>query len=129
MPRFSINKLVRDKIVQKQLASGNQPTFRLLGAEAHKLELIKKIAEESQELASASDADLVSELADVQQALDDLCALLGIDGVAVGEAQRRKNDISGSFSKGIFLDRLELDAEDEWVEYYRSDPKRFPELD
>lgn len=50
MPKFKFAKLVRDKIVEHQIASGATPTYRQLSPDEHKNELIKKIIEESQEI-------------------------------------------------------------------------------
>jgi predicted house-cleaning noncanonical NTP pyrophosphatase (MazG superfamily) len=129
MPRFVLKKLVRDKIVEYQQGRGQKPDFRTLSDDEYLVEISKKIAEEANELASASKDKLVEELADVQQAIDDLMEREGIDRSSVLAAQEAKNERNGAFKNGHYIDTLELDDDDEWVEYYRKEPGRFPEVD
>ena len=45
MPKFTFSKLVRDKIVDKQIESGAKPSYRILSHEEHIHELINKVIE------------------------------------------------------------------------------------
>ncbi len=99
MLKFRFGKLVRDKIVEHQLASGARPKYRQLNAEEHKQELVNKIVEEAQEIISAPKNEIAAEIADVQQALDDLKEKFGITDMNVTKAQQSKNDKNGSFKK------------------------------
>jgi predicted house-cleaning noncanonical NTP pyrophosphatase (MazG superfamily) len=128
MPKFTFAKLVRDKIVEQQLASGAKPTYRQLDAEEHKQELIKKIIEEAKEVVDASPADIAAELADVQQALDDLKELCGASDEAVAQAQTAKNEKAGAFKKGLYIESVEVDEHDKWAAYYRKNADRYPEI-
>lgn len=87
MVRFRFSKLVRDKIVEHQLASGAKPTFRQLSDEEHKKELVHKIIEEASEILDASDKEVAAEIADVQQALDDLKEKCGLSNTEIQKAQ------------------------------------------
>ena len=78
MPKFHFAKLVRDKIIEHQLASGATPVYRRLGSAEHKRELINKVIEESKEIIDAHPEEVALEIADVQQALDDLRELYGL---------------------------------------------------
>jgi hypothetical protein len=40
----------------------------------------------------------------------------------------RKNEERGGFTKAYYIGKLTLNADDPWVEYYRKEPKRFPEI-
>lgn len=128
MPVFKLQKLVRDKIVEDQIALGQKPDYRTLDPIEHKHELIRKIIEEIQELSDAASEDAAKEIADVQQALDDLIEVYGLSKADVGAAQQKKNDKSGAFKKGIYIDTLELAEDDPWTAYYRKEPERFPEI-
>lgn len=129
MPTFKFSKLVRDNIVDHQLASGARPDFRILDSTEHKRALIDKIIEESRELAEASQEEIVSEIADVQQIIDDLKALYSITDDEVASAQRIKAAKSGTFQKGIFIEQVEVDADDPWVDYFRKNADRYPEVE
>lgn len=126
MPTFNFSKLVRDKIVDRQIASGAKSSFRQLSPDEHKQELINKIIEEAREILEAGPDEVAAEMADVQQAIDDLRELYGLRKSDIAEAQAIKNEKNGSFSKGLYVDYVELKDGDEWVDYYR---KHYPEIE
>lgn len=128
MPRFKFAKLVRDKIVEHQLASGAVSSYHHLTPDEHKHELIKKIIEESQEIIHAEPEEVAMEIADVQQALDDLKEKYGLTDDDISAAQVVKNEKSGAFKKGIFVDYVEVDNDCKWAAYYRDNADRYPEI-
>ncbi len=128
MPTFRLRKLVRDKFVAIYEDMGQKPVWRLLPRDEHTTALAAKVAEESQELVAAAPDKLASEIADIEQALDDLKALHGITEAEIAKIKRSKNKQKGGFAKGLYIDTLTLDENDPWVEYYRKEPKRFPEI-
>lgn len=128
MPRFTFNKLVRDKIVSQQIASGAKPSYRRLDAQEHALALIAKLHEETDELAAASPENLAEEIADIQQVLDDLCRLHGIPQATMADIQAKKLHAKGGFADGVFIESVESGEDDRWTSYYRSHPERYPEL-
>ena len=65
--------------------------------------LREKLLEEASEAAAASPEKLVSELADVQEVIDALLALHGIEREAVVQEQKRKRTERGGFAKRIRL--------------------------
>jgi predicted house-cleaning noncanonical NTP pyrophosphatase (MazG superfamily) len=128
MPKFKFSKLVRDKIVDRQVASGAKPSFRRLSPDEHKQELINKIVEEAKEITQAAPDEVVAEIADVQQAIDDLRELYGLRSVDVAEAQAAKNKKVGPFTKGIYVDYVEVSEDDPWINHYRENADRYPEI-
>jgi predicted house-cleaning noncanonical NTP pyrophosphatase (MazG superfamily) len=128
MLKFKFSKLVRDKIVDHQIASGAKPSFRQLDAAEHRQELVNKIIEEAKEITQASPEEIAAEIADVQQAIDDLTELYGLTNEDVTTAQDLKNAKNGAFKKGLFIDYVEIDANDQWVSYYRKNADRYPEI-
>lgn len=128
MPRFKFSKLVRDKIVDHQIASGARPSFRKLDAAAHKQALIEKIIEEAKEIAESKPDEVAAEIADVQQAIDDLKELYGVTDNDVAKAQQAKNDKNGAFKKGMFIDHVEVEEDQKWTRYYRENADRYPEI-
>jgi len=128
MLRFALNKLIRDKIVDQQLAEGSKPKYRVLSRKEHLQELIKKLPEEGGEITSATPEKVASEIADVQQVLDDIMALLGISPEEVRREQARKNQKFGAFKKGIFIEHIDIDESIPWVAHYRDNPDRYPEI-
>lgn len=128
MPKFKFSKLVRDKIVERQISSGATPFFRQLNTTEHKHELVNKIIEEAKEIIQAKPEEVAAEIADVQQALDDLKEKYGVTDEAVKRAQQLKNDKNGAFKKGLFIEYVEIDEHDQWTDYYRQNSDRYPEI-
>ena len=129
MPKFKVGKLVRDKIVDHQLASGSKTIYRQLTEEEHKRELVNKIIEEAREIAQAKPDEVADEIADVQQAIDDLKEKYSLTDRDIARAQAKKNNKNGAFKKGLFVEQIEMNEDDQWVEYYRNNSDRYPEID
>lgn len=128
MPKFKLNKLVRDKLPADYEKTGQKATYRELTPSEHKSELIRKIIEEASEInVYNSNEEITGEIADIQQVLDDLAFVCGIDQAQINLIKQAKNDKKGGFKNGAFVDTLELADEDEWVQYYRKRPDVFPE--
>ena len=129
MPKFQFSKLVRDKIISQQLESGAKPHYRKLSDKDHINALLDKIVEETKEITHAKSEEIASEIADVQQAIDDLVEKYGLTRADIDQAQKTKTAKNGSFKKGIFVDWVEVNENDKWVDYYRNNPDRYPEVD
>ena len=129
MPRFRFQKLVRD-MLPASYASLDQKIVarRLTGKEllsAMRVKLIEEAAEIPFE--DGSREDLTNEISDIQQVLDDMKAACGLSDEEVARAQETKFKKKGGFAEGIFVETIELNDGDEWVGYYRKDPKKYPE--
>lgn len=128
MPLFKFSKLVRDDIVNQQIAGGASPIYRTLPIEDHKTELTRKISEEAAEVATAPAEERASELADVKQAFEDLCKLYNVSLADVSEAQELKRTKNGAFQLGHYIDTVELSEDNSWTAYYRANADRYPEI-
>jgi len=128
MARFRFNKLVRDKIVELQKTRGTTPRYHILDGEAHVQALLEKLTEEANEARVATSDELIEEIADVQQVLEDLKRKLKLSDAQVLEVQKRKNEQSGAFSKGIFIEEVTVPDTDEWAAHFRANPDRYPEI-
>jgi predicted house-cleaning noncanonical NTP pyrophosphatase (MazG superfamily) len=129
MAKFKFDKLVRDKIVEQQISSGAKAQYHKLNDQQHKEALVNKIIEEAREILQADQSEVASEIADVQQAIDDLKLKFGLASSVIAEVQQAKNNKNGSFAKGIYVDHVELANDDKWTKYYRQNPDRYPEID
>ncbi len=127
MTKFRLNKLVRDKLLSSYYELGEKPQYRILNHDEHISELARKVAEEANELASLSGHEIAEEVADIEQAIADLKVLSGIaqEVSKIKQAKKRKR---GGFKKGIYIETLEVKETDSWCNYYKKDPKRFPEI-
>lgn len=94
----SYNKLVRDKIPEILNEKGISYEKRIAAPEEYKAELIKKLAEETQEFSEAGDPE---ELADVVEVIEALKRLPEYSEVEV--IRQKKREERGGFDKKIIL--------------------------
>lgn len=129
MPKFRYDKLVRDKIPEYHENSGHTVEGRILGGVALRRALIGKLHEEVDEAGAApSKKKLTEEIADIRQILDDLCAKEGILEIDVKTAQAAKEERKGGFREGRYIETVTIpDENDEWAQYCRKSPDKYPE--
>lgn len=128
MPRFKFDKLVRDKIVGSIIGSGATAKYITLSDSELKKELVNKIIEEAKEISNADKADIASEIADVQQAIDDLIELYDLKTEDINKAKKAKLDKAGAFKKGHYIYYVDAGEDNKWVKYYRENADRYPEM-
>lgn len=132
MPTFLFNKLVRDEILQRCLDDPLvlNTDYRILDDEEYKRELIAKIHEEADEIPvrQKSDDEVLSELADVQAAVDALRDAYGHTAEQVAAAQRSKLEKNGGFAGRAYIVSVELDEKSEWVGRFRAQPEKYEEV-
>lgn len=123
MLRFLFQKLVRDKVVQAT-DQGEQWQYKRLEGRALKEALVAKLHEEAAEIpiADATSPAVVSELADVQEVVDNLRNVYEISQEQVAEVQAEKRQKKGSFTAGYFVEAVSIPEDSTWVEYFRKDP-------
>jgi predicted house-cleaning noncanonical NTP pyrophosphatase (MazG superfamily) len=127
MPRFYLQKLVRDKLKQDYAKLGQKAEYRTLSKEEYLHALKQKLIEELNELDPTDAESVASESADVLQALEDLWEQHDLFTTDIEAKKREKFAKKGGFSGATFVEVLELTDDDEWVEYYRKEPAKFPE--
>lgn len=129
MPKFKLDKLVRDELKTIYANLGQKATYRKLTLEDHKKQLVRKITEEVNEIdVSSPNANITDEIADIRQVLDDLMNLCDITEEQVKSTQIKTFDKKGGFINGTYVETLELGDGDEWADYYRERPDLFPEI-
>lgn len=130
MPTFKFNKLVRDKFRPIYDRLDQTIQTRELSDSELKAAIRNKIIEEAAELPidSASTEDIAGELADIQQALDDLVATCGVSSERIASKKAAKFAEKGGFREGLFVETITLHDDDEWVQYYRNEPEKYPEI-
>lgn len=128
MPKFELNKLIRDGLRGEYEKTGQKATYIELSPEEHKRRLVSKLIEEIVEINFDDDKPkTIDEFGDVKQVFKDLMTLCGITDNQVESARQAKYDKKGGFEGGTYVTTLELADDDEWVEYYRKRPDIFPE--
>lgn len=131
MPKFRYAKLVRDNIADWHTEHGHVVDGRRLSGNELIKALCRKLHEEADEVDGALTGDeLVEEIADVQQILDDLCAVAGIERQQVVDARDKKLAVKGGFQAGQYIESVKIaDENDQWAQYCRRSPAKYPEID
>ncbi len=100
------NKLIRDKIVDIIEKDGKKAIVSTLNDEQYKIELLKKLLEEANEVANSSNSnEMLEELADVLEVIRYLAKINGKelnDIVAIADEKKEKR---GGFDDKVFLEK------------------------
>ena len=100
------NKLVRDNIPNIIKSNGEKAIIRILSDEEYRVELYKKLLEESHEVITSQDTeDTLEELADVLKVLKSIAKLKNRNLDDIIEIANQKRLKRGGFSKKIFLEK------------------------
>jgi predicted house-cleaning noncanonical NTP pyrophosphatase (MazG superfamily) len=127
--KFKYAKLVRDNIPDIITKDGCVVNKEVLSSVAYIRELKKKLLEESEELMEAKDrSGTLSELADLEEILDNLRAALKIEPAELKAVQLRKRKKNGSFRRRFYIHHIVADdnTEAEWLRYHLKNKKKFP---
>jgi predicted house-cleaning noncanonical NTP pyrophosphatase (MazG superfamily) len=118
-----MQKLVRDKILEKIENSGGKPRYRRLKNQELIDKLISKLYEEVLELKETDRnqvEELKNEIADVEEIVSYLIKTLKITRIELKQKQKEKVEEVGGFKKKIFVETVSFnDANTKWIEYYR----------
>ncbi len=142
---FRFDKLIRDKILNRMLEEGSTPKYRRLVGVELITALRNKLVEESRELNTDNPDELVDELADLQEVVDTFTRLEPdqetADYQGLIEAKLKEIELSraslrtvqedrrlkhGGFDGGIYLETIEIAADNSWVEHFQANPDRYP---
>ena len=100
------NKLVRDNIPNIIENNGEKAITRILSDKEYRVELYKKLLEESQEVINSQDTeDILEELADVLEVLKSIAELENRNLDDIIEIANQNRLKRGGFSKKIFLEK------------------------
>lgn len=130
MPTFRYAKLVRDNIPEWHRENGHTIAGQQLTGVELRNALCQKLHEEADEVSGALDKqELIEEIGDVQQIIDDLCATQGIAKDELLSVMGKKRDRKGGFLHGEYIDTVTIpDENDEWAQYCRQAPEKYPEV-
>jgi hypothetical protein len=131
MVRFYLEKLVRDKLVEKCKADPQvlHTEYHQLDRAVYRRELQRKIHEEANEIPLGDDSleEALQELADVQAVLDALRDDFGFSPLQVQDAVARKAAHAGGFQKRYYIKYNDLAENSKWVEIFRAQPEKYRE--
>ena len=103
MTKKHYNKLIRDRIPEIIQADGREFETEIMSESDYKQALRDKILEEGQEVVTASEDELVKEIADLYEVIDSLIVAYGLDKDSIIKMQRSRREKRGGFEKRIRL--------------------------
>lgn len=130
MPVFKFNKLVRDKLPEIYESLRERIVSRNLGGTDLLSALADKDVEETLELKACigNKEKMIDELADKRQIQLDFATIAGVTEEEIEARRQTKFQKKGGFADGVFVETIELEDGDEWIEYYRKEPEKYKEL-
>jgi len=130
MPTFKYAKLVRDNISGWHRENGHTVNGRQLTGKELLEALVAKLHEETDEVSGAMSRDeLVEEIGDVQQIINDILASQNIPQSELEQSIQKKTGRKGGFLKGEYIESIVIpDENDEWAQYCRRAPEKYPEI-
>jgi len=117
-----MHKLVRDKVVDNILNRNAKLQTKILNDIQFLNEIKKKLQEEVDELMEVDNLDkknLINELADIELLIDYILKVVGITRADLTKKQINKVSEVGAFNKRIFVEKVSLQDNDKWIEYYK----------
>ncbi len=127
MRKFALKKLIRDKVFTDMEKLGQKLDYRILSEVELRAALKAKLLEEAQEFEPDKPGGL-DELADILEAVETAATALGADFDTLRAVQASRQEKRGGFEKRIYINTVELEDTDPWVEYYAARPEKFPEV-
>ena len=131
MIRFYLQKLVRDKVVQKCLDDEDvlHTEYRELNKQEFRRELLRKVHEEADEIPLDDNqrGESLKELADLQEVVDALRQDFSFSIEQVQEEMARKKQDKGGFDKRHYIEYNDLKDDSKWVKIFRAQPEKYRE--
>lgn len=133
---FSLQKLVRDKTIERIEPHGVQTSYKIVEGSDLKQAIANKVSEEVQELliefSQENREEIIQELADVLEILEKLANFNGIKWESIISEKEKKKKERGGFSKGIYINSVSFperynDFLKTFVDQYRTQPLKYPE--
>jgi len=101
--RTVCDKLVRDLIPEIILREGHTCGIEIVDEGSFRRALRDKLVEEAREAAEATDDDLATELADLQEVIDAVIQTHGLSREAVSSIQQQRREERGGFVRRLRL--------------------------
>jgi predicted house-cleaning noncanonical NTP pyrophosphatase (MazG superfamily) len=130
VPRFRVEKLIRDRLPQIMRDAGLAVFERRLEDADFEAALREKLIEEAKEARNAaSTRELVDELADIAEVVRSLCALRGVKEEAIEAARLAKREARGGFDERVWNAAVAADTGVSAIDYYLARPEQYPQIE
>lgn len=130
--RFKMETLVRDKMPERIQKLGGHVELKSLDPNEVLSHLKLKLQEETAEVCQATTSkEVAEEIGDVLEVLYALSKKYALRWKDLEQARLRKRDLRGGFKRGMYVQYVEVDTEDDShpiVEYCLDNPEKYPEI-
>lgn len=126
---FKVDKLIRDKVPNYLRNRNVQTNERVMDHDEYLDRLRNKLFEEVKEVIDAKNKEeLTEELGDVLEVMLAYAKESDIPFEAIDKARIRKKNEYGGFEAKIYNASVELNSDDDYVNYFLSNPEKYPEI-
>lgn len=126
---FKVDKLIRDKVPNYLRNRNVQTNERVMDHDEYLERLRNKLFEEAREVIDAKNKEeLTEELGDVLEVMLAYANENDISFEAVDKARIRKKNEYGGFEAKIYNASVELNSDDDYVNYFLSNSEKYPEI-
>lgn len=127
MPRFKVDKLIRDRLPEIMRKRGIQVHERFMEPEEFVARLKEKLLEEAGEVKQArNQAELTEELADLLEVIYSLSKASGISQEQLERARLEKRKAKGGFDQKIYNPFVEIEESNLAIQYYLQRAEQYP---
>lgn len=127
--KFKTDILVRNNRIQQMQDQGVVVNYQILDDKQYICELKRKIVEEANEVAVADTIEeLSSEIGDVLEVIDHLIDVYKLDIDNIQKLKVDKQKRIGKFDKRYKTNFVEIDENNEAINYYLKKKDKYPEI-
>ncbi len=127
--KFKIDILVRNNRIQQMQDQGIVVNYQILNDKQYICELKRKIVEEANEVAVADTIEeLSSEIGNVLEVIDHLIDVYKLDIDNIQKLKTDKQKRIGKFDKRYKTNFVEIDEDNEAINYYLKKKDKYPEI-
>lgn len=127
--KFKTDILVRNNRIQQIQDQGIVVNYQILDDKQYICELKRKIVEEANEVAVADTIEeLSSEIGDVLEVIDHLIDVYKLDINNIQKLKADKQKRIGKFDKRYKTNFVEIDEDNEAINYYLKKKDKYPEI-
>ncbi|MCX7343047.1 MAG: nucleoside triphosphate pyrophosphohydrolase [Proteobacteria bacterium] len=127
--RFKVDKLIRDKVPNYLRNRSVQTNERVMGQDEYLERLRNKLFEEAKEVIGAKNKEeLTEELGDVLEVMLAYAKENNISFEDVDKVRIRKKNEYGGFEGKVYNASVELNSDDDYINYFLSNPDKYPEI-
>lgn len=127
--KFKTDILVRNNRLEMMQKQGINVNYKILSDEEYLQELKNKIVEEANEVCDCKNCnELAEEIADILEVVEHLLDVSNLKMEDIEKIKKIKQEKVGKFDRKIKTFFVEVDDENDVIDYYLKRPNKYPEI-